>query len=244
MPTPHIESQKDDISRLVLMPGDPKRAEYIAKTFLRDAKLVNSVRGETAYTGNYKGHMVTVFPSGMGMGSMGIYAHELFDEYDVDVIIRIGSAGSYSKELKIFDILLAESAFSETNFDEESVNQNYNVLTSSPEINSVIIETAQNLGIKLNVGRVHTSDVFYKSNNNYLDYLNNNSCLAVEMETFALFLMAREYHKKASALLTISDEIYSKEAISSQDRETKFNLMCSLALESIIKFNKNEHTNN
>ncbi len=234
MPTPHIEADKEEISKLVLMPGDPKRCEYIAKKFLSDSKLVNDVRGNTAYTGVYKGKMITVFPSGMGIASMGIYSYELFNDYDVDVIIRVGTAGSYDEELKLYDLLLVESAFSETNYDEEAINRNVNVVNASVELNSKIIDTSNRLGIDLRTGRIHTTEAFYKANDNIDKYFYQYNCLAVEMESFALFLNARRFNKKATALLTISDELMSKRQMSSEERELKLNKMITLALESII----------
>jgi purine-nucleoside phosphorylase len=234
MSTPHIEASKEEISKYVLMPGDPKRCEYIAKNFLTDARLINDVRGNTAYTGNYKGKMVTIFPSGMGIASMGIYSYELFYDYDVDVIIRVGTAGSYEEDLKVYDILLVESAFSETNYDEEAINRNVNIVNASVELNSKIIDSSIRLGIDIKTGRIHTTEAFYKANDNIDKYYYQYNCLAVEMESFALFLNARRFNKKATSLLTISDELLSKKSISSEERELKLNKMITLALESII----------
>ncbi len=233
MPTPHIEALPEDISKLVLMPGDPKRCEYIAKTYLISPRIVNTLRGETAYTGYYKDKMITVFPSGMGMASMGIYSHELFNDYDVNVIIRIGTAGSYVENLKVYDVLLADSAYSETSYDEEALNRSINVINSSFDLNSKITEVSKRLGIDLTVGRVHTAEAFYSSNISYNKYLDQN-CLAVEMECFALFLNAKKFNKKAAALLTISDEKYSSNKMTAEEREIKLNKMITLALESII----------
>lgn len=234
MPTPHIEALPEDISKLVLMPGDPKRCEFIANTYLTSPRLVNSLRGENAYTGYYKDKMITIFSSGMGMASMGIYSHELFNDYDVNVIIRIGTAGSYVENLKVYDILLADSAYSETSYDEESMNRSLNVVNSSFDLNNKITEASKRLGIDLNIGRVHTSEALYPANISVNKYLEQN-CVAVEMESFALFLNAKKFNKKASALLTISDEILHKEnQMTPQEREIKLNKMITLALESII----------
>ncbi len=234
MPTPHIEASAEEISKLVLMPGDPKRCEFIAKTYLTSPRLVNSLRGENAYTGYYKDKMITVFPSGMGMASMGIYSHELFNDYDVNVIIRIGTAGSYVENLKVYDVLLVDSAYSETSYDEEAMNRSINVVNSSFDLNSRITEVSKRLGIDLNIGRVHTSEAFYSANVSINKYLEQN-CVAVEMESFALFLNAKKFNKKASALLTISDEVLHKEnQMTAQEREIKLNKMITLALESII----------
>ncbi len=234
MPTVHIEAQKGDIAPRVLMPGDPNRAKYIAQNFLEDAKLVNQVRGELAYTGKYKGVDVTVFSSGMGIPSMGIYSYELFNDYDVESIIRIGTAGSYKEDLKVYDIVLANSSFSLTCFDIESRGENQEVINSSAELNSKILDTAFMKEIKVREARVHTSEAFYTDNKDYSEYL-NLGCEAVEMESYALFYNAKRFMKKATALLTISDNLITHEEIDSQAREKKLNEMILLALDSIIK---------
>ena len=234
MSTPHIESKSNEISKYVLMPGDPERVKYIAENFLTDIKLVNTVRGEIAYTGKYKGREITVFSSGMGIPSMGIYSHELFDKYDVDVIIRIGTAGSYTEDLKLKSIFLAESAYSDTCYDEETLNKSMNIVNSSFELNSVIIKTAEELGIDLKLGRVHTTEAFYTA----LDdkkYTEDYDCKCVEMETFSLLVNAKKFHKQATSLLTISDMKTSNESLSREDRVRRLNTMINLALESIIK---------
>lgn len=233
MATPHIEAKKEEIAKIVLMPGDPKRCEFIAKTYLTSYKLINDVRGETAYTGYYKDKLVTIFPSGMGIASMGIYSYELFNEYDVEAIIRIGTAGSYIEDLKLYDVLLAESSYSETSYDEEAINKSVNIINSSYKLNSIIIETSKKMDMELKTGRVHTSEAFYSANNNFEKYYEQN-CVAVEMESFALFINAKKANKKASCLLTISDELLTKKEISSIEREKKLNKMITLALESII----------
>lgn len=233
MPTPHIEAAKEDISKLVLMPGDPKRCEFIAKTYLTSPRLVNRLRGETAYTGYYKDKMITVFPSGMGMASMGIYSHELFNDYDVNVIIRIGTAGSYVEDLKIYDVLLVDSAYSETNYDEETINRSLNIVNSSFDLNNRIVDVSKRLGMDLKVGRVHTTDTFYKAINNFDKYRVQN-CIAEEMESFALFINAKKCNKKATTLLTITDELLTMNRIPAEERELKLNKMITLALETII----------
>lgn len=235
MATPHIESHKDDIAKLILMPGDPKRAEFIANNFLVGARLVNSLRGATAYTGYYKNVRVTIFPSGMGMPSIGIYSHELFKEYDVDIILRIGTAGSYEESLKVGNLFLADSAYSKTTFDEQSLNESIDYINSNLELNNIITETSSRLGLNINSGRVHTTDAFYSSDTVSSREAIKNGCRAVEMESFALFLNAREYHKKAAAIFTITDEIYSGNQMPAKDREIRLNSMITLALESITK---------
>lgn len=234
MSTVHIEADKSQIAKKVLMPGDPNRAYYIASKYLEGAKLVNKVRGELAYTGKYKGVDVTIFSSGMGIPSMGIYSYELFNEYDVDEIIRIGTAGSYKEDLKVYDLLLATSAFSLTSYDIESGRDDIEVINSSTDLNAKIVDTALMKGIKINQGRVHTSEAFYTESKDYTVYT-NMECLAVEMETYALLYNAKKAMKKATALLTISDNLITHDLIDSESREKKLDEMIVLALEAIIK---------
>ena len=228
--TPHIEAKKEDIANIVLMPGDPNRAKYITETYLEDYKLVNSLRGELAYTGYYKGKRVTVFSSGMGIASMGIYSHELFDVYDVDYIIRIGTAGSYKEDLKVYDVLVADSAFSNTSFDEESTGEDMKVINSSFDLNSKIMMIAHKKRMDVKLGRVHTTEAFYNDSN----LADLNGSLAVEMETYALLFNAKKFHKKATSILTISDNLVTKEEISALEREKKLNNMIFLALETAL----------
>ena len=234
MATIHIEAQKGDIAPRVLMPGDPNRAYRIAHKYLQDVRMVNKVRGELAFTGTYKDVPVTIFSSGMGIGSMGIYSYELFNDYDVESIIRIGTAGSYDPEFKVFDILLADSVYSKTYFDEESGHENIEIINTSFELNSVILDTAMLKGVNVKQGRVHTTEAFYTENKDYSKFI-ELGCKAVEMETYALMYNAKKFMRKATALLTISDNLITHEEIDSTERETKLDEMIVLALESIIK---------
>ena len=234
MPTVHIEAQKEDIAPRVLMPGDPNRAHYIAQKYLQNARLVNKIRGELAYTGTYKGVSVTIFSSGMGIPSMGIYSHELYDYYNVDTIIRIGTAGSYLNELKVYDILLADSVYSITNFDTESGKEDLEIINSSSELNSLIMNTARAKGVDLKVGRLHSSEAFYTESKDYTKFT-DLGCKAVEMEAYALVYNANRFMKKATALVTISDNLVTHEIIDSEAREKKLDEMIVLALDSIIK---------
>lgn len=235
MATPHIESKKEEIAKVVLMPGDPLRAKYIAENFLENAKVVNKVRNALAYTGYYKGKMVTIFSSGIGMPSMGIYSYELYKFYDVDTIIRIGSAGAYTDEVKIYDVLLTLTSYSESTFGKVQNGDSTNILYSSDEINKKLIETAEDLSIELKRGTIHSSDVFYKENDNFKELYEKYGCLACEMESFALFHNAKALNKKAACLLTISDSLVTHEATTSEEREKSFTDMMRLALETAIK---------
>ncbi len=233
MATPHIESRENEISELVLMPGDPLRAKYIADNFLEDVTIVNNVRNMTAYTGNYKGKRITVFPSGMGIPSMGIYSYELFKFYDVDTIIRIGSAGSYTEDLDLYEVLLVEGAFSESTFAKTQGNETRNILYSNKDVNNKIEEKANQLNIKLNKGIVHSSDVFYKENDNFKELHQKYGCCCVEMESFALYHNANVLGKKAACILTISDNLFTHKETTPEERQNSFKQMIELALESI-----------
>ena len=235
--TPHIEAKKGEIAKTVLMPGDPLRAKHIAETYLENYKLVNNVRGMFAYTGTYKGKEVTVMASGMGMPSIGIYSYELFKFYDVENIIRVGSAGSYVSDLNIYDVVLVDSCYSESSFAKTQNDCEDNILSSNDELNNIIVETAKETNKKLFVERIHSSDVFYKENNKYPELVEKYGVKAVEMESFALFHNAKVLNKKATCLLTISDSFITKEETTSEQRQTSFNEMITLALDSAIKMN-------
>ncbi len=234
MSTIHIEAEKEEIAPIVLMPGDPKRCKYIADKFLTNAKLVNQRREEHAYTGYYKDKLVTIFSSGMGIPSMGVYSYELFNNYDVENIIRIGTAGSYTKELNIRDLFLTTSSYSESEYDEETLGENIETINSSGYLNKKILEKAKELNIKIKEGKTHTSEAFYGKAETNEYALNKQKCLVVEMECFSLFINAKTANKNATAILTISDSSTTNEIIEPEDREKTLDEMIVLALESII----------
>lgn len=235
MSTPHISlDDTRKIAKTVLMPGDPLRAKWIAETFLDKVELINETRNMFGYTGYYNGKKVTVMGSGMGMPSIGIYSYELYDKYNVENIIRIGSAGSYSKELKIYDVILADSAWSESTFAKTLGLANRKVMNPSKSLNNKIKRASEKLNYDLKVGRIHSSDVFYRKNPNDWKEINEKySCLCVEMESYALFANAKLLGKKASCLLTISDSFITHEATSAEERQTSFVKMVEIALNSI-----------
>ncbi len=233
--TPHIEAEKGMIAKNVIMPGDPLRAKFIAENYLTDAKLVNSVRDMFAYTGKYKGKEVTVMASGMGMPSIGIYSYELYHEYDVENIIRVGSAGAYTDKLNLYDLVLVLDAYSETSFETTQNGTDSDILASSKDLNDIILKVASKINKKVVTGRVHSTDVFYKENNNYQELYKKYNCLACEMESFGLFHIANTCQKKAACLLTISDSLVTGEETTSAERETAFCDMIELALESILE---------
>lgn len=231
--TPHIEADINDIASTVIMPGDPNRVKYIAENFLENIKLVNTVRGELAYTGYYKGKRITIFSSGMGIPSMGIYSYELYKYYNVENIIRVGSAGAYTKDLNIKDILLVENSYSTSSYKVEGTNSN--LIPSNNELNNIIVNTSKKLNINLKQGNVYSSESFYELDLNIEELINKYNIKCVEMETYSLFTNSIYFNKKASALLTISDSFVTKEALSSKEREEGFNKMIELALESSLK---------
>ena len=234
MGTPHNQAEKGEIAKKVLMPGDPLRAKFIAENFLTDAKLVNEVRGAYAYTGTYKGEKVTVMASGMGMPSMAIYSYELFKFYDVENIIRIGSAGAYTDHLAVYDVVLADSAWSQSSFAKVQNGCQDDVMYPSKELNAKILETAERLQIPLKPARVHSSDVFYAEDNmdDFRELYRKHQCECVEMESFALFHNAKLLGKNAACLLTISDSFVTHEELSSLARQESFENMMKVALES------------
>lgn len=235
MSTPHIEAKKEDIAKVVLMPGDPLRAKFIAETFLTDVKKFNTVRNMFGYTGLYKGKEVSVMGSGMGMPSIGIYSYELYTEYDVESIIRIGSAGSYSERANVYDVVLADSAYSESSFAKVAFNYEEDVLTPSATLNERLLVSAEKLGVDVITGRIHSSDVFYRdSGTNWEELRDNHDVLCVEMESFALFANAKKLDKKAACILTISDSFVTQEVTSAEERQTAFTKMMEIALDTAV----------
>ncbi|WP_322901536.1 purine-nucleoside phosphorylase [Mycoplasmopsis felis] len=231
MKTPHISARKEDIAKTVIMPGDPLRAKYIAETFLDPGYIqVNEVRNMFMFTGTYKGKPVTIAGSGMGCPSIGIYSYELFKFYDVDRIIRIGSAGSYLKDLGLYEVVLASEAFADSDaFRRIALGKTGNISLPSSNLNKEIKEIAQKLGTKLHEGRVHSSDVFY-SVVPLEQRIKDTQSICVEMESYALFTNAEATGKEAACLLTISDNLITKEETSSAERQTAFTKMMEIAL--------------
>jgi len=234
--TPHNEAKKGEIAKTVIMPGDPLRAKMIAEKYLENVKLVNKVRNIYAFTGTYKGKEITVMASGMGMPSIGIYSYELYNMYDVENIIRVGSAGSYSPNLNLYDVMLADSAYSESSYAKTQNGDESEVLYSDNYLNDIIKSTALEMNINLTTGRIHSSDVFYRENNEWEKTRDEKGCLAVEMESFALFHNAKVSGKKATCIVTISDSFVTKEETTAEERQNSFNTMIELALSSALKF--------
>lgn len=234
MPTPHNNAKPGDFAETVLMPGDPLRAKFIADTFLTDVVQVNSVRNMYGFTGYYKGKRVSVMGSGMGMPSIGIYSHELFTQYGVEKIIRIGSAGSYKKDVKVFDVVLAQGACTNSNWAHQyglpgvfSAIADFNMLKSAYDV-------AKEKGINVHVGNILSSDPFYDDNvggEPVWKKWERMNVLAVEMESYALYCNAARLGKKALCILTISDSFVSDEITTAEERQTAFKEMMEIALE-------------
>ena len=233
--TPHNEAKKGDIAKVVLMPGDPLRAKFIAETFLENAVCFNTVRGMLGYTGLYNGKRVSVMGSGMGMPSIGIYSYELFKFYDVDNIIRIGSAGSYTEKAKLFDVVLSTGAVSESNYARVQSGFEGDITLPSQSLNDKLRASAAKQGIPLIEGNIHSSDVFYRQPSDekptYWEKLRDErGCLCVEMESFALFANAQVLGKNAACLLTISDSFVAPGITTAEERQKSFTDMMKVAL--------------
>ena len=237
MGTPHNSAKQGDFARTVLRPGDPLRAKFIAETFLEEARLVNNVRGIQGYTGTYRGTPVSVMASGMGMPSIGIYSHELFHVYDVDNIIRVGSAGAISPRLKLRDVVMAQGACTDSNYAHQ-----YGLPgTFAPIADFTLLETAvavaRRMGIEPPVGNLLSSDVFYNKAGNTLDW-GAMGVLAIEMETAALYCNAAEAGKRALTICTVSDSLVTGEELPPAERQTSFTQMMEIALGVAVELAK------
>ncbi len=241
-PTPHIDAKPNDFAKTVLMPGDPLRSEYIAKNFLTSAKPVNNVRGVQGYTGEYKGVRVSVMASGMGMPSMGIYSYELFNFFNVDNIIRVGSAGAIQENIKIHDIILGMGACTNSAyFHQFGLPGNYSAIASFD-----LLQTAKTLSDKMDLtthtGLLLSSDMFYDEDPDIYLKWKNVGVLAIEMETAALYINAAKAKKKALAICAVSDHIITHENISAKERQTSFTQMIELALNIAVSKSKNKRS--
>ena len=233
----HCNAKKEDIAKTVLMPGDPLRAKYIAENFLENARLVNTVRNMLAYTGTYHGKEVTVFSSGMGMPSMGIYSYELFKFYDVERIIRIGSCGAYNNDLNLFDTILVDKSYTEANFAFSWNEKDCHISSASERLNAKLEKTATEINLSYIKGNTLCNECF----DGYLEdipaFINrfpkDLNIIACEMEAFALFYMADYFKKDAACLLTVVDSYYKQQESTSEEREKSLNNMIKLALESV-----------
>ena len=239
--TPHINAAAEDFAKTVLMPGDPKRSEFIAKNFLSGARLVNDVRGVKGYTGTFKGKPVSVMASGIGMPSIGIYSHELFNFFDVENIIRVGSAGAYKEEVKVRDIVIAQGACTDSAFAHQFGLPGSFAPIASFELLYKCVEASKESGARFHVGNILSTDVFYGDldkimpENTPLALWGKMGVLAVEMEAAALYMNAARSGKKALCICTVSDSLVTGEELSPEERELSFTDMINIALNTAVK---------
>ncbi|MCI5527515.1 MAG: purine-nucleoside phosphorylase [Oscillospiraceae bacterium] len=235
VPTPHISAQKGEFAKTVLMPGDPLRAKFIAETFLEKARLVNNVRGIGGYTGFYQGKEVSVMASGMGMPSMGIYSYELFHFYEVDHIIRIGTAGAIRADLKLRDVVAGMGACTNSSFAKQYQLPGDYAPIASYRMLQTAVDTAKQQGIDLIVGNLYSSDTFYDEREDSLLRWQKMGVLAVEMEAAALYMNAALSGKEALAICTISDCPLTGESSTSEERQSSFTQMMEIALQTAVR---------
>lgn len=235
MATPHNSAQKGEIAKTVLLPGDPLRAKYIAEQYLTEVHPFNRVRNMLGFTGSYKGTQVSVMGSGMGMPSIGIYSYELFQEYDVDNIIRIGSAGALADTVQLKDLVIAMGACTDSNYAAQyGLNGTFAPIADFGLLQDAVA-AAKRLGLHTSVGNVLSSDVFYRDDETVNDGWKKMHVLAVEMEAAALYMNAARLGKHALCVVTISDHLYRKESLPAEERQTGLNEMIEMALETACR---------
>lgn len=237
-PTPHINAKPEDFGKTVLMPGDPNRSKFIAENFLENVVLVNNVRGVQGYTGTYKNTKVSVMASGMGIPSIGIYSYELFNFFDVDNIIRIGSAGSMLENVKVRDLVIAEGACTNSEYQAQFGLRGHYSCIADFNILSKAVKAAENLNVNYHVGNVLSSDTFYDDDPEASIKWAKMGVICVEMEAAALYMNAARAGKKALAMLTISDSIITGEGLSAEDRQNTFTDMMKVALDTAVSLEK------
>jgi len=235
MPTPHIEAEKGDFAETVLLPGDPLRAKFIAETFLDEVKKVNGVRNMFGYTGSYRGTFVSVMGSGMGIPSISIYAKELITDYGVKNLIRVGSCGAVSTEVKVRDVLIGMGGCTDSNVNRARFGGYDFAAIASYELVEAHVMAARELEIPVKVGNLFSADLFYTPQPEMFDRMEAMGILAVEMEAAGLFGVCSEFGAKGMAICTVSDHIRTGESTSSEEREKSFTAMMKIALEAAVK---------
>ena len=230
----HISAKNGEIAKIVLIAGDPLRAKHIAEEFLEDSNLVSSTRNAFYYTGTYKGTPVTIGASGMGCPSIGIYSYELYNEYGVECIIRIGTAGAYFTTSKVYDLINVDKAYSESTYAKCAFDYDEDNIVHQGKAFSIIEKTAKELNLIVLSQNIHSSDVFYRKDPGVPKIAAENNCSAVEMEAFALFSNAKYLHKMAATIVTISDIIPTHEGMTAEQRERSLETMYKLALETCL----------
>lgn len=231
--TPHINAKKNDFADTVLLPGDPLRAKYIANNFLKDAKEITNVRNMLGFTGEYNGKKVSVMGSGMGIPSCSIYAKELISEYNVKNLIRVGSCGAISKKIKVLDVIIAMGASTDSFVNRARFNGFDFAAIADYTLLSNMVQSAKNINIDTKIGNIFSADLFYTPNPEIFDTLEKYNILGVEMEAAGLYGVAAEYGARAATILTVSDHIRTGETTTPKERETSFNNMINIALDSI-----------
>jgi len=234
MATPHIEAKANEFAKTVLMPGDPLRAKFIAENFLDDAKCITRVRNMFGYTGTYKGKPVSVMGSGMGIPSISIYATELYNEYGVENIIRIGSCGAVRDDIKVRDVIIGMAASTDSNVNRQRFNNMDFAACADFSLLQKVAHTAERINIPVHVGNIFTADLFYTPQPEMFKTMEKHGILAVEMEAAGLYGVAAELGKKALTVLTVSDHIKTGEQTTADERESTFKDMMELTLESLL----------
>ncbi|MGG2143552.1 purine-nucleoside phosphorylase [Symbiopectobacterium sp. RP] len=234
MATPHINAEKGDFADVVLMPGDPLRAKYIAETFLENAREVNNVRGMLGYTGNYKGRAISVMGHGMGIPSCSIYTKELITEYDVKTIIRVGSCGAVREDVKLYDVVIGMGACTDSKVNRLRFKDHDFAAIADFDLVRNAVDAAQDKGITVRVGNLFSADLFYTSDPQMFGVMEKYGILGVEMEAAGIYGVAAEFGAKALAICTVSDHIRTGEQTTSHERQTAFNDMVTIALESVL----------
>lgn len=231
MSTPHNEAQVGEIAKIVLMPGDPLRAKFLAETYLEDVQQFNAVRNMFGYTGTYHGKRISIMGSGMGMPSIGIYSHELYEHYGVEKIIRIGSCGALKENVHLRDIIIVQGACTDSRFAHQyELPGTYSAISSYDLLEKAVLK-AKEKAVTYHVGNVISSDLFYHADQDSDKKWARMGCLGVEMESYALFATAAYFSKKALTLLTVSDSLVTHEVTTSEEREKTFTAMMEIALE-------------
>lgn len=234
MATPHINAEAGAFAETILLPGDPLRAKYIAETFMQDVKQVNNVRNMLGFTGTYKGERVSIMGTGMGIPSCSIYATELITEYGVKNLIRVGTCGAVSTQIKLLDVIIGMGASTDSRVNRIRFNGHDFAAIASYELLRKAVEAARAHGVEAKVGNIFSTDLFYTPEENAFDLMEKYNILGVEMEAAGLYGVAAEYGANALCLLTVSDQIRTGEKASSEDRQTKFNDMLRIALDSVV----------
>ena len=237
-PTPHIKATPEDFAKTVLMPGDPLRSRFIAENFLEKAVLVNDVRGIQGYTGYYSGERISVMASGMGMPSMGIYSYELYNFFGVESIIRVGSIGGMAEDVKLRDIILGMSASTTSNFAVQFGLEGILAPTADYTLLKSAVTVAERLGVRYKVGSILSSDIFYNADAGAAKKWAEMGVLGVEMEAAALYMNAARAKKRALAVCTVSDRLFTGETLSSEERQTSFTEMIEIALNAAVMLGK------